>query len=131
MIIKNKKEKIKEEPKKGIDRYKNDSDEEKEDADDEDNKKEMYTMFPKFCLSLIKENKENEIYKYISTFKRHETNCILAQLFPCSDNNLFYEDIKEFKREKILSEKERKDYIYKLLTMSLLGEGNYALLKYI
>ena len=131
MIIKNKKEIIKEEPKKEIDRYKLDTDEEKEDEDDEDNKKEIYTIFPKCSLSLIKENKENEIYKYISTFKRHETNCILAQLFPCSDNNLFYEDTKELRREKILTEKERKDYIYKLLTMSLLGEGNYAIFKYI
>ena len=131
MIIKNKKETIKEEPKKEIDRYKLDTDEEKEDEDDEDNKKEIYTIFPKCSLSLIKENKENEIYKYISTFKRHETNCILAQLFPCSDNNLFYEDTKELRREKILTEKERKDYIYKLLTMSLLGEGNYAIFKYI
>ena len=64
MIIKNKKEIIKEEPKKEIDRYKLDTDEEKEDEDDEDNKKEIYTIFPKCSLSLIKENKENEIYKY-------------------------------------------------------------------
>ena len=130
MIIKSKKEKIKEKPKKEADGNKIDTDEEKDD-EDEDDEKDKCSIFPKFGLELLKENKDNEIFKYITIFKRYETHCILAQLFPCSDNNLYYNDIKEIKRKKILSEKERKDFMYKLLTTSLLGEGNYALFKYI
>jgi hypothetical protein len=57
----------------------------------------------------------------------------LDQVFPCYESNLYsynFEDKKNDNKEK-LSEKERIDYIYQLLSMSLLGEGNYALFKYI
>jgi hypothetical protein len=107
MIIKSKKEKIKEKPKKEADGNKIDTDEEKDD-EDEDDEKDKCSIFPKFGLELLKENKDNEIFKYITIFKRYETHCILAQLFPCSDNNLYYNDIKEIKRKKYCQKKKEK-----------------------
>ena len=152
MIIKNKKQKVLEEAKKEEKKDKKDTKLEEEEKDkqeeDEENEvsdkgrenqeKEKNTLFPKFGYSLIEENKDEEIYKYRGNFKLHETHCILAQLFPCSESNLYsynFEDKKNDNKEKNnkekLSEKERNDYIYQLLSMSLLGEGNYALFKYI
>ena len=151
MIIKNKKQKVLEEAKKEEKEDKKDTkseEEEKDKQEDEENEvsdkgrenqeKEKNTLFPKFGYSLIEENKDEEIYKYRGNFKLHETHCILAQLFPCSESNLYsynFEDKKNDNKEKNnkekLSEKERNDYIYQLLSMSLLGEGNYALFKYI
>jgi len=151
MIIKNKKQKILEESKKeekeekketkGEEEEKEKQEEDEKEADNEDiekQEKEKYTLFPKFGYSLIEENKDEEIYKYRGNFKLFETHCILAQLFPCSESNLYsynFEDKKNDNKEKNnkekLSEKERINYIYQLLSMSLLGEGNYALFKYI
>ena len=150
MIIKNKKQKILEESKKeekekketkGEEEEKEKQEEDEKEADNEDiekQEKEKYTLFPKFGYSLLEENKDEEIYKYRGNFKLFETHCILAQLFPCSESNLYsynFEDKKNDNKEKNnkekLSEKERIDYIYQLLSMSLLGEGNYALFKYI
>ena len=148
MIIKNKKVKVLEEQKEdnkeniNIKRY-----EEDEDEDDKEESKNIFTIFPKFGYSLAEENKDNEIFKYRGNYKSYETHCILAQLFPCSESNLYsyknekkkkenkYEKLTEKERKNYiygkLTEKERKNYIYKLLTSSLLGEGNYALFKYI
>jgi hypothetical protein len=71
-----------------------------------------------------------EIYKYISNFKIYESHCILAQLFPCSNINL-YDNIDFIKDEKTLEKDEINKYIYKLLCLALLNEGNYCLFKYI
>ena len=147
IIIKNKKPKILEDSKKEDKKETKGEEDEKEKQDEEKGEnneirenqgKEKYIIFPKFGYSLIEENKDNEIYKYRGNYKLFETHCILAQLFPCSESNLYsynFENEKndnkiKYNKEK-LSEKERKDYIYKLLSMSLLGEGNYALFKYI
>ena len=131
MIIKNKKIEALEDQKKEDTKDKNSDD---EFEDDREENKIIYTIFPKFGYSLVEENKDNEIYKYRGNNKIYETHCILAQLFPCSESNLypFKNDKKknENKYEK-LTEKERINYIYKLLSLSLLGEGNFALFKYI
>ena len=110
MIIKNKKQKILEESKKekkeekketkgeGEEKEKQEEDEKEADNEDiEKQEKEKYTLFPKFGYSLIEENKDEEIYKYRGNFKLFETHCILAQLFPCSESNLYsynFEDKK-------------------------------------
>ena len=126
MIMKNKKEKIKEEIKK----EEENPVEEVEINIEEEKEKEILTIFPKFGCKLLEENKDNEIYFYRGFYKTNEIHCILALLFPCSDIDIYLnkEEVKSFKK---LSKKEINNYIYKLLSMSLLGEGNYALFKYL
>ena len=78
---------------------------------------------------MVSYNKE-EIYKYVSHIKLYESHCILAQLFPCSDIYL-YDNDEFIKNEQILKDEEKIEYIYKLLKLALLNEGNYCLCKYI
>ena len=134
MIIKNKKPKNVKEEKENKKEDENKIRDEEEEKDDDDNNnddnEEKYTLFPKFGCQLLEENKNADIFKYRGISKKYESHCILAQLFPCTDINL-YAFPETIKKDQKLTEKERNDYIYKLLTMSLIGEGNYALFKYI
>ena len=66
----------------------------------------------------------------MNNLKLYETHCILAQLFPCTNKNM-YSNLDCIKNEENLDEKDRNLYIYKLLCLCLLGEGNYCLFKYI
>ena len=95
-----------------------------------ENENSTKKFFPLFGYRLLKESQNGEVYKYISNSKIYERHCILAQLFPCTNEEL-YENIKFWKKGQKLSEEERKEYIYKLLRISLLDEGNYCLFKYI
>ena len=74
--------------------------------------------------------KTQEMFKYISNIKIYESHCILAQLFPCSQNSL-YDNYNFIKNEQTLEEEEKKEYIYRLLSIALLNKGNYGLFKYI
>ena len=101
--------------------------EKQEEEKTEENTNDRKIKWPLFGYNLIKEGYKGdiskEIYKYISTNHREKTHCILALLFPESNS----------KAEKniILSEKQRKDYIYKLLKICLHEKGNFILFKYI
>ena len=97
--------------------------EENNEIDDDD-------FWPKFGLPYLQKYKTEEMFKYISNIKIYESHCILAQLFPCSDD-LIYDNFDFIKGEPKLNEEERKEYIYKLLCLALLNEGNYCLFKYI
>ena len=97
--------------------------EENNEIDDDD-------FWPKFGLPYLQKYKTEEMFKYISNIKIYESHCILAQLFPCSDD-LIYDNFDFIKGEPKLNEEERKEYIYKLLSLALLNEGNYCLFKYI
>ena len=135
IIIKNEKPKVIEETKKEEEKKKKDEDDsDEEDDDDEkrgDKEEKKKIIFPKFGYSLLEENKENAIYQYRGISRVNPDNCILGQLFPSSDYDSNSNQEKNKNKEQQLTEKERKDYIYKLLTTSLLGEGNYSLFKYI
>ena len=87
-------------------------------------------FWPKFGLPYLRNSDIGEAYKYTSGTKIYETHCILAILFPCSQDSL-YDPLEFHKKEQKLSEEERKKYIYKLLCICLLNEGNYYLFKYI
>ena len=115
--------------------------EEEEDEDEVNNiqlvkkkkiekEKNANKFFPLFGYRLLKESQNGEIYKYISNNKIYEKYCILAQLFPCTNEEL-YENLKFYKKGKKLNDEERNQYLYKLLNISLLNEGNYCLFKYI
>ena len=138
LIIKNKKKIIIEEPKKEQEEEEEiqnrlnfyDEDEEKEEQK-KNSEKEIHTIFPKFGFSLIEENNQNEIYKYSSIYKLYQSNCLLAQLFPSSDLDDNVDEKDKKNKEQKLTEKERNNFIYKLLQMSLLGEGNYGIFKYV
>ena len=136
LIIKNKVPKVIEESKKEEEKEKKDEEEEDEDEDEDNEKEKKRTatnkkiIFPKLGYSLLVENKENEIYKYLGISRTNQDNCILGQLFPSFDSDLNSNEEEKTKGQK-LTEKERINYIYKLLTISLLGEGNYCLFKYI
>ena len=90
---------------------------------------EHENYWPKFGIPFIK-NYSNEIYKYISNIKIYESHCILAQLFPCSFPN-YYDNNEFLSGDKNLDENDVNLYIYKLLNIALLNEGNYCLFKYI
>ena len=130
MIIKNKKEIVKEEIKKDEEKNNNIEDLEINIEEEQEKEKEIYTIFPKFGCKLLEENKDNEIYFYRGFYKLFEIHCVLALLFPSSDIDI-YVNKEEIKSMEKLTKKEINNYIYKLLTMSLLGEGNYALFKYL
>ena len=87
-------------------------------------------FWPKFGLPYLNEYETDEMFKYISNIKIYESHCILAQLFPCSDDSI-YDNFDFIKGEQKLNEEERKYYIYQLLRLALLNEGNYCLFKYI
>ena len=61
--------------------YQNESDENR-GLEDED-------FWPAFGLSYLYKYETEEMYKYISNIKIYESHCILAQLFPCSDDSLY------------------------------------------
>ena len=123
-------EKIKEE-----DEENEENEENEEQEDDEENRTLPGThidnkdFWPKFGIPYMEKYQTEEIYKYISNFKIYESHCILAQLFPCFDKNL-YDNIDFIKDEKNLEKDEINKYIYKLLCIALLNEGNYCLFKY-
>ena len=94
----------------------------------EDNKKKFF--WPLFGNKLLENSENGEIFKYTNNIKIYESHCILAQLFPCS-NIEFYSNAQSIENDEKLSENERINYIYKLISISLLNEGNYALFKYI
>ena len=95
-----------------------------EDKIEENNKK---IKWPLFGYNLIKEEYNGdiskEIYKYICTNHREKSNCILALLFP--------ETNSQNEQNIILTEKQKKDYIYRLLKICLHEKGNFILFKYI
>ena len=133
MIIKNKKEKIKEEIKKDEEKNINkieDLEINIEEEKEKEKEKDIITIFPKFGCKLLEENKENEIYFYRGFYKTNEIHCLLALLFPSSDIDI-YLNKEEIKNMEKLTKKQINNYIYKLLSMSLLNEGNYALFKYL
>ena len=91
---------------------------------------ENKSFLPLFGNKLFEESKNGEVFKYVNNHKIYETHCILAQLFPCSNYEL-YANYDFIKNESKLTEEERNKYIYKLINISLLEEGNYCLFKYI
>ena len=109
---------------------KEEEDMENDENEFKDNEKENKKFWPLFGCRLLDKSKNGEIYKYINSNKAHENHCILAKLFPCTNDEL-YENPSSCKNEQKLTEEERKQYIYKLLCISLLNEGNYSLFKYI
>ena len=85
---------------------------------------------PLFGCPLIENGKSEEMYKYVSPIHIYEKNCILARLFPCSlDQKNQILDINNNQMD--LSEEDRIKYIYKLICLALLNNGNYCLFKYI
>ena len=131
LIIKNKKPKILEEKKKEEEEKEKKVEEEEEEEKEVKEEEEKYIIFPKFGYPLIEENKDSEIYYYTGYLKLYPMNSILPQLFPSSEINITTNEEENKNNEQKLTEKERKNYIYKLLVMSLSGEGNYGLFKYI
>ena len=119
-------------------------DKEEEDEDDSDNegkrekeKNEEYkendeekSFWPLFGYRLLEKSENGEVYKYVNNHKVYETHCILAKLFPNSSDE-DYVNAEFIKNEQKLTEEEKNKYIYKLLCISLLNEGNYCLFKYI
>ena len=83
---------------------------------------ELKDCLPKFGCPLAEKGENQMIYSYVSVNTNCENQCILAQLFPAPSKNKF---------EITLTEEQRINYIYKLISIALLGEGNYALFKYI
>ena len=89
-------------------------------------KKSKDNEVPLFGLNLLKKNNlDQEIFEYINYNHIRKQRCILALLFPNSDDN----------NENILKEKDRLDLIYELIQICLgLDDkkgGNYFLFKYI
>ena len=68
-------------------------------------------FWPKFGLPYLRNSDIGEAYKYTSGTKIYETHCILAILFPCTQDSL-YDPLEFHKKEQKLSEEERKKYIY-------------------
>ena len=101
---------------------------EKEEKLKEINKNKNF--WPVFGNRLLKESANGEIFKYVNNLKVYETHCILAQLFPCSNKDV-YANSDFIENDENLDEKDRNLYIYKLLCLCLLEEGNYCLFKYI
>ena len=112
MIIKNKKPKKEKEEKENKKEDENKIRDEEEEKDDDDNNnddnEEKYTLFPKFGCQLLEENKNADIFKYRGISKKYESHCILAQLFPCTDINL-YTYPETIKKDQKLTEQERKE----------------------
>ena len=109
-----------------------DNSEDEEDNDEKENEieKKDNKFFPLFGYRLYENSKNGEVFKYVNNIKIFESHCILAQLFPCSNDEL-YTNFEIIKNDQKLTDEERNNYIYKLLCISLLNEGNYALFKYI
>ena len=95
---------------------------------EEEAKKKQF--LPLFGNKLLQQLENGEIFKYTNYIKLYETHCILAQLFPCT-NDEFYINKDFIEKDEKLKEKEKKEYMYKLLSIALLEEGNYCLFKYI
>ena len=98
--------------------------------ENKDSSEEYNEFWPRFGIPYIEENEGEEMFKYISNLKIYESHCILAQLFPCSKDSL-YDNPEFIEGGQKLTEKERNKYIYQLLCIALLNEGNYCLFKYI
>ena len=98
--------------------------------ENKDSSEEYNEFWPRFGIPYIEENEGEEMFKYISNLKIYESHCILAQLFHCSKDSL-YDNPEFIEGEQKLTEKERNKYIYQLLCIALLNEGNYCLFKYI
>ena len=126
------KQQIKEDQDTGQDEDDNDDEDniKKEKNDEDDQKKKEKHFWPLFGYRLIKKSENGEVFKYVNNIKIYETHCILAKLFPCSSDEL-YANQDFIKGEQKLTEEEKNKYIYKLLCISLLNEGNYCLFKYI
>ena len=99
---------------------------EKEKLKEEKNNK----FCPLFGYRLLEQSNNGEIYKYVNYLKIFETHCILSQLFPCTNDD-FYDNLTECEDEQKLNTEEKNKYIYKLICVALLEEGNYPLFKYI
>ena len=90
-------------------------------------------QWPLFGERLIKEKDDLEyklnrhIFKYISYTHEREDFCLLSRLMPEIDEN---GEITN-KTIKSIPDKERKDLIYDLVKLMLLGKGNYSVFKYI
>ena len=106
------------------------NDEEKNEEQNKISENKKNKFWPLIGCGLLRESKNGEIYKYVNNIKIYETHCILAQLFPCSSDGL-YANLDFIENEQKLTDEERNKYIYKLLSISLLNEGNYCLFKYI
>jgi hypothetical protein len=106
--------------------------EEKKEEEPAQEKKAQY-KWPLFGERLIQEKGNVEfklkrhIYKYISYSHEHDDFCLLSRMMPEIDDN---GQIINFVNNKI-SDKERKDLIYDLFKLMLLGRGNYCVFKYI
>ena len=99
-----------------------------------DTEQDKRIFFPKFGNSYRKKYHTDEIYKYVSTMKLYESHCILAILFPCKygyENQNFIKNEQKLFDEKNIDIEKIKYYIYRLLSIALLNEGNYCLFKYL
>ena len=122
---------------------KNTYEEKKENNEEEEiNKEEKGNKiyWPLFGERLIMEENENKsetknnlklklkkpIFKYIGIHHKKEIYCLLPILFPFEEDNENDDD-----DEKLIDEKERIKLIYNLLTLMLLGKGNYCVFKYV
>ena len=116
------------------------SEEEKNNLYDEEEKKEeevtkekVQQQWPLFGERLIQEKGNAEfklkrhIYKYRSYNHEHDDFCLLSRMMPEIDED---GQIVNY-INKSISDKERKDLIYDLLKLMLLGRGNYCVFKYI
>ena len=84
------------------------------------------SLEPLFGVNLMNNNNlDQEIFEYTNFNHIRKQRCILALLFPNSDDN----------KENILKENDRLDFIYELMKIGLglneKKEGNYFLFKYI
>ena len=136
LIIKDVQYQHNEDNKKEKEEEKNDLyDKEKEDnilIKDKKEKKIKY-QWPLFGERLIKEKGDvdyklkRHIFKYISFYHEHDDFCLLSRLMPELDEN--GEIVNE--ANKTITDKQRKDLIYDLFKLMLLGKGNYCIFKYI
>ena len=66
------------------------------------------------------------LFFFFEIHHKKEIYCLLPILFPFEEDNENDDD-----DEKLIDEKERKKLIYNLLTLMLLGKGNYCVFKYV
>ena len=108
-------------------------DEEEKKEDETSKEKKVKYQWPLFGERLIQEKGNAEfklkrhIYKYISYSHEHVDFCLLSRLMPEIDED---GQIVNY-INRAIPDKERKDLIYDLFKLMLLGRGNYCVFKYI
>ena len=78
-------------------------------------------------IGKLEDKLDRHIFKYISYSHEHDDFCLLSRLMPEIDE---YGKIVN-KNNQLITDKQRKDLIYDLFKLMLLGKGNYCIFKYI